>query len=285
MRCMHPVTVKVEPDKLVAGERATQFVPCGKCNYCQEARRGMWSFRLRQELKISSSSHFLTLTYNDDNLPISETGGLPTLVKQHLQLFTKRLRKVQESYSSERLRYYSVGEYGTHGERPHYHSIMYNMRSEVVDRLCNVWGLGHVYVGTVEDASIHYVCKYHVNKIGDYGDRAPPFALMSRRPGLGVNYLDTHTKWHLDGLRGYTQVNGFKAALPRYYRDKIFKDVNGEWLIDPVLLRPDKGEVEQYFQEIQRLEKFQENAHDYYAERFRYNHDAIKHKSNLNNKL
>lgn len=282
MRCMHPVTVKVEPDKLVPGERATQFVPCGKCNYCQESRRSMWSFRLRQEQKVSSSSHFLTLTYNDEKMPCTATGA-PNLLKSDVQRFFKRLRKILGD--SCHVRYYAVGEYGTRTQRPHYHVIAFNLPRDASDLVHKTWGLGHVDVGEVTDASIHYVCKYHVNKIGDYGDRAPPFALMSRKPGLGVNYLDTHSKWHLDGLRGYTQLNGFKAALPRYYRDKIFKDANGEWLIDPALLRPAKGEVEQYIEEISRLEKFQAEPLDYYSERFKYNHDAIKHKSNLNNKL
>lgn len=265
-----------------------QFVPCNKCNYCLEARRNDWSFRLRQELKVSYSSHFLTLTYEDSKLPYSAS-GLPEVRKQDVQLFTKRLRKVQEAHSEFRLRYYTVGEYGTKSARPHYHSIMYNMHAKTVSQLPGIWTDGHVYVGTVTDASIHYVAKYHVNAVGDYGDRAPPFAIMSRKPGIGENYLGTHTRWHLNGVRNYTQVNGEVGRLPRYYRDKIFKAENEEgkleYIVDPALLLGDRNEVSEYYEELKRLEKLKEDPAEYYGERFRANADAVKHKSNLFNKF
>lgn len=162
MRCMDPVTVVLD------GKR--QFVPCGKCNFCLETRRAHWTFRLQMEMKISSSAHFLTLTYADENLPLSDR-GLPTIEKRSLQLFTKRLRKLQDDTP---IRYYSVGEYGTRTGRPHYHSLMFNLQEKTVDRVHEIWSLGNVLIGTVTPASIHYVTKYHVNKIGDFEGRAPP---------------------------------------------------------------------------------------------------------------
>lgn len=169
MKCLHPLAVTL--DNKVLSERKKQFVPCGKCNFCMQVRRAHWTFRLRMEMKIALSVHFLTLTYDDAYLPVSSS-GLPTIEKRAMQLFTKRLRKLQ---GCNTLRYYTVGEYGTKTQRPHYHSIMFNMLDSTVAKLHTIWPYGHVMVGTVTPASIHYVAKYHVNKIGEYGDRAPPF--------------------------------------------------------------------------------------------------------------
>lgn len=277
MRCLHPIAM------LLDGKR--QFVPCGKCNFCLEARRNDWSFRLRQELKVSVSSQFLTLTYNDEEIPYTPE-GIQTLRKRDLQLFLKRLRK---SASDSRLRYYAVGEYGTRTARPHYHVLLFNLLPSDSRFLETSWNCGHLYSGTVTPASIHYVAKYHVNAVGEFGDRAPPFSIMSRKPGIGQNYLETHTRWHLDGVRNYTQVNGQIARLPRYYRDKIFKAENDEgklvYIVDQALMLGDRNEVKEYYDEIQRLEKLHEDPAAYYGERFRAAGDAVKHKSNLQNKF
>lgn len=116
-------------------------------------------------------------------------------------------------------------------------------------------------------------------------DAHPPFALMSRKPGIGVNYVATHTKYHLEGLKAFTMVNGIQGSLPRYYRDKIFKDSDGNWLIDPETLLGDYSEVKQYHDEIKRLAKLHPSPEEYYIERKRHNHDAIRHKSNSLNKF
>lgn len=162
---MHPFATTLDGKK--------QFVPCGKCNFCLESRRNEWTFRLRMEMNVSHAAHFITLTYDDNNIVYSEHGH-PTLVKRDLQLFTKRLRKEQDSHTDLTLRYYSVGEYGTTTLRPHYHSIMFNLIPEVCNKLTTIWGKGQLMVGTVTPASIHYVTKYHVNRVGEYADRAPP---------------------------------------------------------------------------------------------------------------
>lgn len=263
---MHPVVVSVD------GRR--EFVPCGKCNFCLESRRSEWSFRLRQELKVSSSASFLTLTY--EKTPVTEA-GVETLSKRDLQLFFKRLRKA----SQKKLRYYAVGEYGTRTIRPHYHALLFNCETEVLGQVMAIWSHGHCLCGDVTDASIHYVTKYHVNKFGDYPGRAPPFVLMSRRPGIGSNYIDTHAKWHQEGLRTFTQVNGFKGRLPRFYTDKIFDEAMKDTIKS---LTP--SELVEYFKEIERLEKLgSKDAHSAYVERKRHAHDSVKHKENRYNKF
>ena len=39
-------------------------VPCGKCPNCKKRRVNEWVFRLQEEDKVSSTSYFITLTYD-----------------------------------------------------------------------------------------------------------------------------------------------------------------------------------------------------------------------------
>lgn len=166
--CISPLSLKHGDERHV--------VPCGKCNFCLQAKRADWTFRLLQELKVSHSAFFLTLTYEDKNLPM--VGNRPSLCKEHMQKFMKKLRKV----NSLPLRYYSVGEYGTKTDRPHYHSIMFNMDRKGLDKLRATWGHGNVHVGEVSVASIHYVTKFHLNKHAMWEEkgevREKPFLLL-----------------------------------------------------------------------------------------------------------
>ena len=83
------------------------MVPCGKCAACLTNKRKEWTFRLNQELHVSSSSFFITLTYDDEHIPVTEE-GLPTFSKRDIQLFIKRLRK----NTNRKISYYIVSEYG-----------------------------------------------------------------------------------------------------------------------------------------------------------------------------
>jgi hypothetical protein len=199
-------------------------VPCGKCPVCSARRISGWSFRLMKEGERSSSSFFVTLTYDTNHVPITKTGYM-SLSKEHLQKYFKRLRKLND----EKLKYYAVGEYGGKTMRPHYHIILFNAKLETV---LKAWALdgkyfGDYHVGKVTEASIGYTMKYisKSKKIPQHknDDRLPEFALMSKR--MGDNYLtDLMVKWHkLDiGNRMYCNLkDGKKIAMPRYYKQKL----------------------------------------------------------------
>lgn len=49
-------------------------VPCGKCVACQNNKRSSLSLKLRLEEYTSAYCYFLTLTYDDDNLPLFSLG-------------------------------------------------------------------------------------------------------------------------------------------------------------------------------------------------------------------
>ena len=130
MQCPFPVTIKnpaieqkagypidvmpdgsrVYSDGEILPESIT--VPCGKCIVCQNERRDAWAARLELESRMHVSTWFVTLTYNEESLP-------PFLVRRDLQNFFKRLRKRIPC------RHFSCGEYGSQGNRPHYHAIIF----------------------------------------------------------------------------------------------------------------------------------------------------------------
>ena len=238
MKCPTPISIKDKSDTNPKNKASKRFtVPCGKCGNCRRARRNQWAFRLQQELKDSENAYFITLTYSDEKLPEYidyYTGEIKSnLVKSDLQKFIKRLREKQYRQTKERkFRYYAVGEYGTETDRAHYHLIGFNIDRSLIDRLDNIWGHGHVHVGTVNEGSILYVAKYHVNRDMDADEegRQKEFATMSKRPAIGHGYITRNKNYHLENLNSYVIQNGYKKAMPRYYKDKIFQDLEKEQL-------------------------------------------------------
>lgn len=220
-QCQTPVTVQVKNLHI-----SKVPVPCGKCPHCVKRYASGWSFRLMQQERISESAYFLTLTYESQHLTRSPN-GYRTLVKSDLQKFMKRLRHLHP-VSHTPLKYYAVGEYGTHGQRPHYHMVLFNSLIEHIDP---AWSMGSIYYGDVGPASVGYCLKYMMKKgripVHGRDDRQPEFSLMSK--GLGKNYLTpSMVKWHLadPSSRLYcTTLDNHKIAMPRYYKGKLFSDL------------------------------------------------------------
>lgn len=218
-------------------------LPCGKCLPCTKRRASGWSFRLTKEGEISSSSLFVTLTYNTKYVPMVKNGM--TLDKQDIQRFIKRLRKIKIknnglSANDNSIKYYLAGEYGSNKHRPHYHIILFNStHQDVID----AWKdpetkepIGEVHFGDVQEASIGYTLKYisKPKQIPAYeGDRRQPeFSLMSK--GLGKNYINGKTiYWHHAQIeeRSYLPLKeGKKAPMPRYYKQKIYNSEQAGYL-------------------------------------------------------
>lgn len=234
MPCDTPIDIRNDAIREIGYDYI--MVPCGKCPPCLKRRVNDWVFRLLQEEKRSISSHFITLTYDNYSVPLTHNGFM-TLDKRDLQLFWKKLRKKQK----EHVKYYAVGEYGGITQRPHYHAIVFN----VVDirsiarswtkRIDGEWNqCGHVDIQSVTGDSIGYVAGY-INKGGQVGnfsadDRLKEFSVMSKN--LGENYLTPAVKkWHLADIenRNYVTLDGgVRIALPRYYRYKIYDELQRE---------------------------------------------------------
>lgn len=243
--------------------------PCGKCPACVRRRVSGWAFRLNKQSEQSNSAHFVTLTYNDEHIKKTKN-GFETLVKKDVQDFFKRLRKL----TKQKISYYAVGEYGDTGERPHYHIILFNANPKIVE---NAWKLnditlGNVHFGDVGDASVGYTLKYisKDKKIPQFNgdDRQKEFALMSK--GLGAGYLtENMIKWHTKGNlenKVYLPLkDGKKAAMPRYYKDKLYD--KGQKFRIGVFMRAESqkqvDELQEKYGDLYYYKQAEETANDF----------------------
>lgn len=220
-----------------------RIVPCSRCPTCRSRRVSAWSFRLMREDRVSTSSHFVTLTYDSkikdsdgQYLPSKSGNGFNTLSKRHIQLFFKRLRALP-AHRKRKIKYYIAGEYGKKGRRPHYHAIIFGSSGNQSD-YAKAWQMGNVVIGDVREASVGYTLKY-ISKgktvpLHRNDDRLPEFSTMSQR--LGAAYLTAAMiKWHrADPInRVYcTIAGGKKVSMPRYFKDRIFTEEDRRLIAD-----------------------------------------------------
>jgi len=215
-------------------------VPCGQCIGCRLDRSREWAIRLMHELEEhDGKATFLTLTYDNDNLPNDHS-----LNKTHHQLFLKKLRKSLD----KKIRFFHCGEYGEKLSRPHYHTIVFghdfpdrqlwNVRrgnryytSESLSSDSGLWPYGFSIVAEVTFESAAYVARYCTKKIT--GERAdhhywrdnpltgetyklnPEYSTCSNRPGIGTAYVKRHWRqiFELDSVIS----RGHAVKPPRFY--------------------------------------------------------------------
>ena len=212
-------------------------IRCGKCLACKVNYSRDWSVRCMLEASCYSDNYFLTLTYDDVNLPLDHK-----IVKSDIQDFIKNLR-----YYIPGLRYFACGEYGSTTKRPHYHLILFNCDiPDLVglgkvrgnwyfdsDLIRKVWKKGHITIGDVTPTSCEYVARYCMKKIN--GDE---FLLMSRKPGIGAAYFYDHFEdiYKTDGV----YVEGRKYPVPRYF-DKLFEMISPSQFFYVKFIRADNN--------------------------------------------
>jgi hypothetical protein len=236
-------------------------IPCGKCVGCKTQRARAWAIRLLHESKMHHENAFLTLTFNDDNLPTS-------LAPRDLQLFFKRLRH----HSQRKFRYYAVGEYGERLGRPHYHVILFGYdfpdktywkgskyrqyRSKLLE---TCWPNGNALCGTLTPASAQYVTKYAIKQIsGNPADRNKPgvhreFAIMSRNPGIGARWIDKYATSVFP--RDFLIVpGGAKTAVPPYYLNR--QEAKLRKTIKAARVERNKNNPENEFERREQLNHF-----------------------------
>lgn len=218
-------------------------IPCGKCYDCKEKKSRTWTFRVMNEIETSSSSCFITLTYAESP---------KVLVRKHVQLFLKRLRK---KYPNQNIRYFGCGEYGGKRGRPHYHLILFNYKPNdmkyfftkkgidyfLSEELRKLWNLGHILVQEATMETAKYSTLY-MQKLNDTNELKtfygfPPFLMMSLKPGIGYQYFMNHLDNCLKTDKIY--ADGKTMPLPRYYEKKIPHDR----LVDYLLLKDNRFKI------------------------------------------
>lgn len=178
-------------------------IPCGKCLACRVSHANDWATRCVLESKLYKNNSFITLTYNDENLPKNQSVNV-----RDLQLFFKKLRK---KLGETKIRYFACGEYGSKTLRPHYHIGLYNYKPadekifkfnkkrDIVytsKEIEKIWGKGFATVGELTLESAAYIARYTQKKIYEKHDeileklgRKKEFILTSRRPGIGLHVI------------------------------------------------------------------------------------------------
>lgn len=179
-------------------------VPCGQCIGCRIDKTSIWATRCVHETLMHETSYFVTLTYDEEHLP----ADLSVSIDEH-QRFMKRLRK---NTGQKNIRFYMCGEYGSKGNRPHYHYLLFGLELNDLEfwhpgrpnkhngermplyrslTLENAWQhKGFVTLGQVTVQSAQYVAGYvrkkitgkAIGKIGENGLK--PYELYDSTSGL-----------------------------------------------------------------------------------------------------
>ncbi|MBO5210857.1 MAG: hypothetical protein J6B80_02900 [Clostridia bacterium] len=235
-------------------ELETFLVPCGKCVGCRLDYSREWADRCYLESLSKSPNWFVTLTYDDVNLPVTEFYDgeniiyTNSLVKSHISEFLKRLRRYYDyHFQLQDISFYGCGEYGSQFQRPHFHLLLFGcpipdlelftykdgFATYNSDIFSKTWNKGFVTINEFTWETASYVARYCLKK--QYGDNsifyeanglAPEFSIMSRSPGIGYKYFDEH-KYEIFE-RGYIPVkksNGvFHSPIPKYFERMLEKD-------------------------------------------------------------
>lgn len=220
-------------------------LPCGQCIGCRIQRSSDWATRCMHEASQHEANAMVTLTYDDDHVPLQGQ-----LVYPHFQDFMKRLRY----HLGTPLRFYMCGEYGETTDRPHYHAILFGC-DFLDDRLLlkrtsagslyssafldSVWRRGFCSVGDVTFDSAAYVARYVVKKVtgpqadehytrvdaitGEIYQKVPEFSRMSlgrtKGNGIGAGWLD---KYSSDVTNtGAVMTYNTSRTVPRYYNKML----------------------------------------------------------------
>lgn len=80
-------------------------VPCGQCMGCRLEKARQWAVRCVHEAQMYKNNCFITLTYNDDNLPKSKSIDKKTV--------SDFMRKLRRKVKQKDIRFMASGEYGT----------------------------------------------------------------------------------------------------------------------------------------------------------------------------
>jgi len=244
MACDAPISIKYKQPIINKKGDWVYYFPadCGKCLKCLIKRKAQWSYRLVEELNNSFSAYFVTLTYADKYLTLTEFGN--TINPGDHKQFIENLKEYEtpemlnyRPYSTEeifrkdngisehgKLKYYGVSEYGGKTGRSHWHYILFNIRDTA--SISMAWNFGRIQIDECNINTIDYVLKYMVkDHTGeDYENRIKEKSYMSK--GLGLSAITKQMETYIKAPDANLVLNqrGQKVALPRYYNKKFLTE-------------------------------------------------------------
>lgn len=243
-------------------------IPCSHCYACSLNSSAEWATRIILESKKYECNFWITLTYDDEHLPIAEkmTYGeevfqnygdeiwlTGTLVPEDITKFLKSLRKNYERKGHKGIKYYLCGEYGEKGKRPHYHIIFMNLPLDIsqfydshIDsnykahwkskEIEKYWDKGLIDICELEWSNAAYTARYCAKKlfktISDrqyaVNGKIPEFVRMSK--GIAKEYFLEHKKNIIkqDGVIAKTVKGNITKVKMPRYYLKMIEKENPE---------------------------------------------------------
>lgn len=192
-------------------------IPCSRCMDCRLRKRADWAVRVMHDFQTTGVGCFVTLTMDDVALRSDRRLDPPPVFGsvdvRDWQRFAKRVRKALGPF-----RFLACGEYGSESLRPHYHAALLGLDFKdkalwkkdganslfVSPTLAKLWPFGLSTIGTLTAESAGYVAKYTTKRMTGPASLlayrrqlaggkpywvSSEFAVMSRRPGLGGDWI------------------------------------------------------------------------------------------------
>lgn len=160
------------------------------------------------------------------------------------------MKQLRKTYCDDKIRFYAAGEYGSETLRPHYHAILFGLHLDDLrlykrtetgvlynsPKLDSCWfrydsetrehfPRGYIVIGRVNWETCAYTARYTAKKSMSVGDdfwhafnMEKPFVLMSRRPGIGRQYLVDHPDMFESTSLFFPKGDSVcSCSVPRYY--------------------------------------------------------------------
>lgn len=255
MACKYPQPIFQHGKILYDKNMRPKMRNCGTCLLCRNERREDFAMRLQLDYisVFNRVGSFITLTYNNENVPLLYPVGyakagkyfrgrnpVGTLYEPDLTGFRKRIEERIYRKYGYRPKHVLVGEYGETEFRPHYHGIMLGLPSSERKMVYDCWNKGRIDIQPVTHADIRYTLSYIDKQVFGYKsveeayeDYHPPFCDFSN--GLGDGFYQLHKDefdefgryWfspnHCYQLNSYYKTKYGYKDLPFPYSDKIIR--------------------------------------------------------------
>lgn len=303
MGCFSPLTAYFGKIGHNSGKRSIVFkirdavdpnpiqLPCGQCTGCRLEYSRQWAIRCVHESELWEDNCFITLTYNDEKMPLDGSLDLDVFQKFMKRLrkkyvpknpFPKKSQEYDDFARDNGIRFFHCGEYGDYSGRPHFHACLFNhqfndrylwqirngiplYRSPSLEKL---WcdpddgrSFGYSSVGDVTFESAAYVARY----------------VMKKRKGkhawLHYITIDYETGEILQDLKPEYVTMSRRPGLASGWFSKFHEDV---YPGDFVVLRGKKMRPPKYYDGLYEIA----NPYQYGLIKDKRNLSALEHKSN-----
>lgn len=224
MACLYPKYLRNKKGDYIT-------VSCRKCHNCRIQRQNDLEFAsmcaMQQGYKLGSGASFLTITYNDEHVPLKMYDGqvYATLRRKDFTKFWSDFRKYFRDNGLYVPQMVTCGEYGEKFSRCHYHSLIFGASAELTEKVAKqCWQNGIVHCGVLRPGGVRYVIDYIMKENDEiYQEKyiskglERPFLCHSNK--LGLEWFWTDFEYFPDD---FTYIrNGKRTIIPACYRKRL----------------------------------------------------------------